>query len=107
MLDLIEPAVTALATHGQTVRILADISSDGTSNGAIMSIVRRVILAVSVIGGAAFVIHALRVQMDKDSAGKTKKLTDEAKSFAYFEGLCGVVWVIAELAQNVFGGAAS
>ena len=106
MLDLIEPAVTALAAHGHTVHILADISSDGTSNGAIMSIVRRVILAVAVIGGGAFGVHALRVYMEKDP-GKTKKLIDEAKAFALLEGFLGVIWVIAELAQNVFGGAAS
>ena len=106
MLELIEPAATALAAHGQTVHILADISSDGTSNGAIMSIVRRVILAAAVIGGAAFAIHALRVYMEKDP-GKVKKLLDEAKGFALLEGFLGVIWVIAELAQNVFGGAAS
>lgn len=108
MLDLIEPTMTTLAAHGGTVRILADISGDGTSNGAIMKIVQRVIMAVMVIGGAAFAVHALRVQMEKDGGGgKTKKLMEEAKSFLLFEGLLGVIWVGAELAQNIAGGAAS
>lgn len=106
MLDLIEPAVTALAAHGQTVHILADISSDGTSNGSIISIVRRLLLAVAVIGGGGFGVLLLKTYM-KDDAGKTKKLIDEAKNFALFEGFLGVIWVIAEIAQSVFGGAAS
>jgi len=106
MMHIIEPAVAALTLHTDTVRILADISSDGTSNGSIMSIVRRVLAAVAVIGGAGFGIHALRVQMAKEP-GKTKNLMEEAKAFAFFEGLVAVVWVIAEVAANVFGGAAS
>jgi hypothetical protein len=106
MMHIIDSAVAAMTLHADTVRILADISSDGTSNGSIISIVRKVVAAVAVIGGAGFAVHGLRVQMAKEP-GKTKNLMEEAKSFALFEGLMAVVWVIAEVAANVFGGAAS
>ncbi|MDD4865815.1 MAG: hypothetical protein PHQ28_01395 [Mycobacterium sp.] len=108
MLHIIEPAVTMLTTHTDTVRVLADIGSgDGTSNGSILKIVNRVCLAAGVIGVAVFAVAALRVQMEKDAAGKTKKLMEEAKVFGIFEGFVAVAWTLASLAANVFGGAAS
>jgi hypothetical protein len=104
MLYIMEPVAATLAAHSDSVRILADISGDGTSNGAIMTIVKRVILGIGVILAGFFAVMIARTYMEKDN-DKTKKLMDEAKNFVLAEGLVAVVWVIAELAGSVFQGA--
>ena len=92
-----------------SVTYLADISSDGTSNGIIMQIVRAVLAAIAVILAAGLGLNVLRVRMDKGKTGsaETKEHVDEAKNFAIAEGMLVSVWMIIEIAHNVFAGALS
>jgi hypothetical protein len=109
MLYILEPTVAALTAHADTVRILADIGSngDGTSNGIIFKFAQKAIAALAVLGVPAFGVHAWRVHADKDTAGKQKKMTDEAKNFVLYEGFLAVAWTGAQIAGNLFAGGIS
>ena len=92
-----------------TATYLADITSDGTSSGIIMTLVRLILAAIAVILAGGFGLSVARIRLDKDkkSAGETKELMDEAKNFAFAEGLLVSVWAIIEIAHGVFSGALS
>jgi len=98
----------AVAATGSVI-YLADISSDGTSSGIIMTLVRLILAAIAVILAGGFGLNVARIRMDKSkaSAGETKELMDEAKNFALAEGLLISVWAIIEIAHGVFSGALS
>lgn len=97
----------ATIAASESVTYLADITSDGTSSGIIMTIVRLVLAAIAVILAGGFGLNVARIRMDKDkrSSAETKELVDEAKNFALAEGLLISVWAIIEIAHGVFTGA--
>lgn len=111
------PAIAVGPLPEQTVTYLADITSDGTSNGMIMTIVRVLLAAIAVILAGGFGINVAKAYLADakggggpgaaSGGGKTKSLMDEAKNFALAEGLIGVVWAIIEIVNSVFGGALS
>lgn len=92
-----------------SVTYLADISSDGTSNGIIMNLVRLVILAIGVLLAGGFAINIFRTRMDKAKSGsvETKEHVDETKNFVLAEGLLVGVWAIIEIAHSIATGALS
>ncbi len=93
----------------ETVTYLADIGSDGTSNGAIMGLTRALLAALAVILAAGFGIKVLKAYWGDgkpagDGGANTKSLVGEAKNFAFAEGLLFAVWAIIELVHGVFAG---
>jgi hypothetical protein len=88
------------------------LSGDGTSSGAIISIVNRVIAAAAVIVAGFFAWRMITTYM-ADTAGekfggeKTKKVLSEATAFMIVEGLLAAIWVIVNLGQQLVGGVTS
>jgi hypothetical protein len=114
------PATVISSLPEQTVTYLADITSDGTSNGMIMTIVRVVLAMIAVILAGGFGINIAKISLAEAkggggaqgpgggaSGGKTKSMMDETKNFALAEGLIISVWAIIELVNNVFSGVLS
>ncbi len=101
----------AWSIPAQSVTYLADIASDGTSNGSIMAIVRAVLAALVVVVAAGFGVLVAKGFWGEGkataSAEKTKLLMGEAKNFALAEGLLFAVWAIIELTHGLFGGVLS
>lgn len=97
----------ATIAASESVTYLADITSDGTSSGIIMTIVRLVLAAIAVIlaGGLGISVARIRLDKDKKSSAETKELMDETKNFALAEGILVSVWAIIEIAHGVFSGA--
>jgi len=91
-----------------SVSYLADISSDGTSNGIIMTLTRLFLAGCAVLLAAGFGLNIVRTRLDKTKSGstETKEHVDETKNFVLAEGLIAVVWTIIEIAHSIFVGAA-
>lgn len=133
MLDTIEPWLTfvtdSLAAHdvaatatasADNVQYLAGLSGDGTSNGALLSLVQKVMLWVAVSAAGAYVVFLLIIYLGSKGGGngagpgggggggaaKSKSMLWETVSFIVIEGLCAIVWTVIEFAQNAAGGAA-
>lgn len=98
---------TVMIAASTAVTYLADIGSDGTSNGIIMKLVRILLAAIAVILAGGFGINILRTRLDKGKSGstETKEHVDETKNFVLAEGLLVAVWAIIELANNLASGA--
>ena len=88
------------------------LSGDGTSSGAIISIVNRVIAAAAVIVDGFFAWRMISAYMgDSDDmpvgGKKTKTVLSEATAFMIVEGLLAAIWVIVNLGQQLVGGVTS
>lgn len=100
----------ALALHdtAQHVVYLAGVSGDGTKNGAITTMVNRILGAVSVAVVAVFAIRAvLSFAKGKGGAEGHKELMHIGGQFVITEGLVFAAWAIARIGAQVFGGFAS
>ncbi len=99
--------MNAVMITASSVSYLADISSDGTSNGIIMNLVRLLLAAIAVIMAGGFGLSILRTRLDKSKSGatETKEHVDETKNFVIGEGLLVAVWAIIELAHSLATGA--
>ncbi|MBZ4632709.1 MULTISPECIES: hypothetical protein [Mycobacterium] len=115
MFGVFDPA-SLWAAHPEAVQVLADITSggDGTSNGAIASLVNRVLLSLGVLLVAVFGWRILSVYSEKTGAqtgpggggggGKDKKLVDELKHFAIAVGLLVGAYAISDIVIDVVVG---
>jgi hypothetical protein len=117
-------STTLLLTYAEVSPLITGLSGDGTSSGAIISIVNRVIAAAAVIVAGFFAWRMITIYM-KDSIGgekaqpgaaqksnafggeKTKQVLSEATAFMIVEGLLAAIWVIVNLGQQLVGGVTS
>jgi hypothetical protein len=120
-------STTLLLTYAEVSPFITGLSGDGTSSGAIISIVNRVIAAAAVIVAGFFAWRMITIYM-KDSVGgagggsgpgnqgqksiafggdKTKQVLSEATAFMIVEGLLAAIWVIVNLGQQLVGGVTS
>ena len=91
----------------QNITYLAGTSGDGTSNGAIKSLVNRVISAASVVAVAVFGIRALLTFVKSKGAEGHKELLHVGGQFVLVMILIFGAWAIARIAMSLSGGAFS
>lgn len=134
MLEIIEPWLTfatqspavhdvvATATdNAENVRYLAGLNGDGTSNGAWMNLVQKVIMWVMIGAAAAYVVFLGAIYIGNKGGGngagpgggggggaaKSKGMLWETVAFCVIEGLGAIVWTLIDFAQSMAGGAVS
>ena len=115
MIEILSEAVSWIApTEG--VRVLADITSggDGTSNGAIMSLVLKVQLVLGVLLTGVFMWRVFGVYASKPGGsgpgggggggGRDKQLVDELKYFALAAAFIVAAYPITDIILSIVGG---
>lgn len=100
--------------YAQGVTVLADISGDGTSNGAIVGIVNRVCQAAAVVTVALFVISLVTLMMSHSGvsgggggAANKRQIMHVTGVFIFIEGLIATAFVIANYGQQIVQGVVS
>ncbi|MDM3928694.1 hypothetical protein [Mycobacterium intracellulare] len=119
MIHLLDPALQWSAAHPRGVQLLADITSggDGTSNGAINSLVSKGILTLGVLTVLVFGYRVFSTYAEGSSpggpgpgggggtgGGKSKKLVEELKHFAIAVGLLVAAYSISDIVIDVVTG---
>lgn len=117
MIEIFDQAVSWI-TASDGLRVLADITTggDGTSNGAILSLVVKVqavlgVLLVGVFMWRVFSAYAAKPggggpgQGGGGGGGRDKTLVDELKYFALAAGLIVAAYPITDIVMSIAGGA--
>lgn len=114
MIEILSEAVSWVAPS-EGVRVLADITSggDGTSNGAIMSLVLKAQLVLGVLLTGVFMWRVFGVYASKPSGGgpgggggggRDKQLVDELKYFALAAAFIVAAYPITDIILSIVGG---
>lgn len=119
MIQLLDPALHWAAAHPSGVQLLADITSggDGTSNGAINSLVSKGLLTLGVLLVLVFGWRVFSVYTEGSSpggpgpgggggggSGKSKKLVEELKHFAIAVGFLVGAYSISDIVIDMVSG---
>lgn len=97
----------AVAEAAQNIVYLAGVSGDGTSNGAITSLVNRVLGAVSVAAVAIFAVRAGMTFAKAKGAEGHKDLMHIGGQFVVVMILIFGAWALARIGASLAGGAFS
>lgn len=117
MIEILSQAVSWIPAP-EDVRVLADITSggDGTSNGAILSLVLKVQAVLGVLLTGVFMWRVFGAYASKPGGngpggggggGRDKTLVDELKYFAIAAAFIVAAYPITDIILSVVGGATS
>lgn len=107
MFETVSAHLSLLAA--EHVSFLADIGQeDGTSNGAINTLVAKFTLAVGAVLAGYFAFRIFKIYAKKDGGdGRKKEIIDEMQILGMAEGALAVVGIIIAVAIDLFRGAGS